>query len=209
MYTERWLQYALDLLISRFIVQRPNTKPCKNVSVPETEDVWSSSGSSVWHVSEFIVQARKLKSSVDCTITQTKHADKRPPLPRQNWPFATGDLDPHLIHAYLGPPDSTTQTTSRLVQPFLQGSRSWQIDRQTDRPRYIGNSRPHLRTPGDSTPRRLHGLHCPHATVLTTSAFWLGRTRKSSPQRCYLNCHHAALVTMHTQNDTAIKPHSC
>jgi len=42
----------------------------------------------------------------------------------------------------------TTQTASRSVQPFLQGSRSWQTDRQTDRPRYsICNSRSlHLRT---------------------------------------------------------------
>jgi len=30
---------------------------------------------------------------------------------------------------------------------FLQGSRSWQTKRQTDRPRYaVGNNRPHLRT---------------------------------------------------------------
>jgi len=30
-----------------------------------------------------------------------------------------GDLDPHLIHGSLGPPESSTQTTSRSVQPFL------------------------------------------------------------------------------------------
>jgi len=38
----------------------------------------------------------------------------------------------HLIRGFLGPPDSTFQTASRSVQPFLQGSRSWQTDRQTD-----------------------------------------------------------------------------
>jgi len=33
-----------------------------------------------------------------------------------------GDLDPHLIHASLGPPESKTQTASRSVQPFLHSS---------------------------------------------------------------------------------------
>ena len=41
--------------------------------------------------------------------------------------------EPHLIHASLGLPDSTTQTAYRSVQPFLQGSLAW----QTDRPRYL------------------------------------------------------------------------
>jgi len=45
-----------------------------------------------------------------------------------------GDLNPHLIHGPLGPPKSSTQTASRSVQPFLQGSLVWQTDRQTDRP---------------------------------------------------------------------------
>jgi len=43
-----------------------------------------------------------------------------------------GDLDPHLIHGSLGPPESSNQTASRLVQPFLQGSLVWQTERQTD-----------------------------------------------------------------------------
>jgi len=34
------------------------------------------------------------------------------------------DLGPHLTHSSLGSPESTSQTVSRLVQPFLQGSRS-------------------------------------------------------------------------------------
>jgi len=54
---------------------------------------------------------------------------------------------PHLTHGSFGPPEFSTQTLSRLVQPFLQGSVEWQTDRQTDRPCYlVGNSRPHLRT---------------------------------------------------------------
>jgi len=52
---------------------------------------------------------------------------------------------PHLIHASLDSPKSTSQMASRLVQPFLQGSQLWQSDRPTDRPRYsIFNNSPHL-----------------------------------------------------------------
>jgi len=34
-------------------------------------------------------------------------------------------------YASFGIPESATQTVSRMVRPFLQGSRSWQTDRQT------------------------------------------------------------------------------
>jgi len=57
-----------------------------------------------------------------------------------------------VIRGSQGQLASTSQTASRLVQPFLQRSRSWQTDRptdrQTDRPRYdsVCNSRPHLCT---------------------------------------------------------------
>jgi len=45
--------------------------------------------------------------------------------------YLRGDLDLHLIHGSLGPPESTTQTACRSVQPFLLGSRSWQTGRRT------------------------------------------------------------------------------
>jgi len=40
----------------------------------------------------------------------------------------------HLIQCFLGQPESSNQTASRSVQPFLQGSLVlvWQTDRQTD-----------------------------------------------------------------------------
>jgi len=41
-----------------------------------------------------------------------------------------GDLDAHL-HGSVGPPESSTQTASRSVQPFLQDSPVWQTDWQT------------------------------------------------------------------------------
>jgi len=37
-----------------------------------------------------------------------------------------------------------TKTAPRSVQQLLQDTRSWATDRQTDRPRYIGNNEPHL-----------------------------------------------------------------
>jgi len=43
----------------------------------------------------------------------------------------------HVIQSIVGQPESTSQTVSRSVQPFLQCSRSLQTDRQTDRPRCI------------------------------------------------------------------------
>jgi len=39
----------------------------------------------------------------------------------------------HLTHDSLAPPEFLTQTASRSVQLFLQGSLLWQTDRQTDR----------------------------------------------------------------------------
>jgi len=48
-------------------------------------------------------------------------------------PFPMGDLWTPSNTWFLGLPESSTQTTSRPVQPFLQGSLVWQTDRQTDR----------------------------------------------------------------------------
>jgi len=44
------------------------------------------------------------------------------PFPPSKLSFPMGDLDPHLIHGSLGPPEFSTQTAPRSVQPFLQGS---------------------------------------------------------------------------------------
>jgi len=43
------------------------------------------------------------------------------PLPPLKWSLSMGDLDFHLKHGFLGPPETSTQTASRSVQPFLQG----------------------------------------------------------------------------------------
>jgi len=44
------------------------------------------------------------------------------PFPPSKLPFPMGGSGPHLIHGSLGPPISSTQTASRSVQSFLQGS---------------------------------------------------------------------------------------
>jgi len=44
-------------------------------------------------------------------------------------PFPWRDLDPYLTYSSLDPPESISKTSSRLVQPILQGSWSLQTDR--------------------------------------------------------------------------------
>jgi len=66
------------------------------------------------------------------------------PAKRLNWSKC-------LFWCGVGPSESTSQTASRSVQLFLQGSRSWQTDwptdRPTDRPCYsVCNIRPHRST---------------------------------------------------------------
>ena len=65
------------------------------------------------------------------------------PLSPSKLPFSAEGSVPHLIHGSLGPPKSSTQTASRLVQPFLQDSLVWQTNRPCCS---FGNNRPHLRT---------------------------------------------------------------
>jgi len=54
----------------------------------------------------------------------------RPFPPKLSLPM--GDVYLHLTRGSLCPPDFSTQTASRLVEPFLQGSLMWQTDTPTD-----------------------------------------------------------------------------
>jgi len=67
--------------------------------------------------------------TTECSYTLQWDA---PFLP-ENCPFPWGDLNPHLTHHSVGPPESSTKTASQSVQPFLQSSLVWQTDLQTDR----------------------------------------------------------------------------
>jgi len=63
--------------------------------------------------------------------------------PRTNCPFPRGRSGaPSKTRGSLSPRESTHQTASRSVHPFLQDS--YACDQQTDRPRYTCNNRPHL-----------------------------------------------------------------
>jgi len=46
--------------------------------------------------------------------------------------IAPSRVDSGLTHGSVGPPEKTSRTASRSVQPFLQGPRSCQTDRQID-----------------------------------------------------------------------------
>jgi len=62
--------------------------------------------------------------------------------------YSAGSARLYLVGVFLGQPKSSTQTASRSLQPFLQGSLG---DRLTNRPTNyaiysVGNNRRHLRT---------------------------------------------------------------
>ena len=82
---------------------------------------------------EAMPQRHLLRFSCFCTAhgRQSLYFTVGLPFPLQN-PIHIRDLDSHLTHGSLGPPESTYHTTSRSVQWFLQGSQLWQTDRQTD-----------------------------------------------------------------------------
>jgi len=59
-------------------------------------------------------------------------------------PFPAGDSGPTLIHGSLSPLESTFQTGSASVQPFLHSSSVCRAHRHTDR--LLRSNTPHLRT---------------------------------------------------------------
>jgi len=86
----------------------------------------------------------------------------------QNCLFPLGDLDPHLIHGFLGPPEYSLKSVSWSVRPFCRAhERDQQTDRYTDRLRYsVCSNRPHLATAA-MRPTNAHtvfvglaGAHC-------------------------------------------------
>jgi len=53
------------------------------------------------------------------------------PFVPQNCPLPWVDLDSHLIHGFLDPPESSIKMASWSVNRFLQGSLLWQTNQQT------------------------------------------------------------------------------
>jgi len=60
-----------------------------------------------------------------------------------NVPLPVGVSGPSPNTRFLGPPRVHPQMASRLVQLFSHSSCSLTTDIHTDRPRYLGNNRPH------------------------------------------------------------------
>jgi len=81
-------------------------------------------------------------TSGQCNLTKALHCHRTQTF--QSYSPGCANVHPHLIHGSLGPPKSTSQTTSWSVQPFLLAHN---CDRQTDRPwNSVRNNRLHLRT---------------------------------------------------------------
>jgi len=66
------------------------------------------------------------------------------PSPLLNCTFPWGDLDPHLIHGYVGLPKPTHQTTSRSVQPFLRDTSTFRTCTDTHTTPHVSSNRPYL-----------------------------------------------------------------
>ena len=85
-----------------------------------------------------------------CIIAVTHNAFQRAGQPRK-LPLPLERSEPlfYTWFRFFSPPESTVQSTSRSVRPFLQGSRTWPTDRKThrhtDTPHYsVCSNRPHL-----------------------------------------------------------------
>ena len=64
------------------------------------------------------------------------------PFPSK-FPLCIGDLDPHLIHGFMGPPGLHPK---QHIDRFSGFCLAPNLDGQTDRPCYFCNSKPHLHT---------------------------------------------------------------
>jgi len=75
-------------------------------------------------------------------------------------PISLGDLSSeHPQHGCSSPPASMSQTAPRLVQPFCSAHVCVQPTcRQTHRPHYVGNNRPHCQFLTSATPGTIHLL---------------------------------------------------
>jgi len=105
-----------------------------------------------------------------------------------------GHLDRRLMHGSLGPLESSTQTASRSVHPYLQGlvRLTTVTGRQTDRSRYsVRNNRRHLpeaaMRPNNSTNDNVYGaviMVRPLPAEFTWFFWWMPGGRQLSNQAC-------------------------
>jgi len=115
------------------------------LKLPLHMGLWTSSNTCFLGPPESITQ--RARRSVQPFLHSSLQSDpilyNEPPVPSSKLSLPVKDLDPHLIHGSMGPPEFSAKMASRSVRPFLQGSLLW----QTDRPRYsVCNNRQLLPT---------------------------------------------------------------
>jgi len=95
------------------------------------------------HHSSSQTASRSVKPFLHCCRQRVPILYSGPPLSPIKIAPSHGISGLHLIHSFLGLPESTTQTASRSVFAGL----TIVTDRPTDKPHYsVCNNRPHLRT---------------------------------------------------------------
>jgi len=111
----------------------------------------------------------------------------------QNCRFAWGSGPPSNA-CFSGPTQLHNRTTFWSVQQFLQGLRSWQIERLTDRQRYsVCNSRPHVHI---STAMRPNNNHNNYDNDSQDNVY---RVPSSQHSHCKNSVHHSVwwVQTLH------------
>jgi len=77
-----------------------------------------------------VTSSRSVQPFLHSSLQRVPILYNGPPIPPSKLLLCMGDLDFHLIHGFVGPPKSTSKTTSWLVQWFC---RAHHCDRHTDR----------------------------------------------------------------------------
>jgi len=110
----------------------------------------------------------------------------------------------HVIHASLGPPESTPQTASRSIQPFF-ARLTTVTDRPTDRPYSVCNNSPHLVT---YVVLRCGLITAEHFSRHTLALYWNGWTYLWTVVFSYKSCWWKLIgITLNTVNRS--RKHKC
>jgi len=120
-------------------------------------------------------------------LSRFAYIDRRCTCPGMSWaePFPLhiapkhGVSGLHLIHGSLGPPESTSQTMSSSVQPFLRGSRRRELTIVTDRP-----TTDHATL--SVTIGRIYVLRC--NLIIYTTLFTISGREKKTKRKRKLEC---------------------
>ena len=93
-------------------------------------NLWFDLGPVGTHNQKVVTIGYAVFAQMTAACSNTLHWDCLAPSP-QCCPFPW-ECSPPSPHSSLGPPESSSQTASPWIQPFLQDSALWQTDRPTD-----------------------------------------------------------------------------